>query len=135
MQRMSCSVTPRMQQKWELNSCLLASKPVFTMPHQASPPFLSPEDLTTVLSSSRQVAITRQGSRRLGAGSRAWISHPLAIDQLGGHCGPSVIQGRHPVEFMGKPRGRCVAGALKVSEGDESVSKCSGLLVHPVNVH
>lgn len=36
---------------------------------------------------------------------------------------------------MGKPSGRCVAGALKVSEGDESVSKCSGLLVHPVSVH
>lgn len=105
------------------------------MPHHASSPFLSPEDLTTVLSTSRQVVITRQGSRKLGAGTPAWISHPLAIDQLGAHCGPSVVQGRHPVEFIGKPRGRCVAGALKVSEGDESVSKCSGLLVYPVNVH
>ena len=105
------------------------------MPHQASPHFLSPEDLTTAPAPSRQAAIIGQGSRRLGAGSWAWVSHAWAIDQLGAHCGHSVRQGRHPVEFMGKPSGRCVAGALKVSDGDESVSKCSGLLVHPVSVH
>ena len=113
----------------------MASKPVFTMPHQASPHFLRSKDLTRAPAPSRQAAIIRQGSRRLGAGSWAWVSHPLAIDQLGAHCGHSVRQGRHQVEFMGKPSGRCVAGALKGSEGNESVSNCSGLLVHPVSVH
>ena len=53
----------------------------------------------------------------------------------GGSLRSSVRQGGHPAALTGKSGGRRVARSLKVSEEGEAVCRCSGLLIHPMNIH